>query len=240
MACCPPPPHEAGFATPGAMLIGAAIALVAVWSVVRGDALLRRARADHDRAAYEYVLEGAQLTAAAEVVRTEPGGAYAWILRSDLGPLEVVAQPERDKLSLAAAARLDPAQLARFQVADPARLLERLATAAADPAQVEVGGLDPSPLWRECGPAMVSPFGQAQHPTFQTPREPVAGPEPSYWRIGEAWRVRLATSAGWRDDRLVRFTGDPGHPTATIVRRFWRGSVSRGTCDAILQALAAS
>jgi len=239
VACYPPSRDQAGFATPAALVIGAAIALVAVWVVARGVGLLRLARGDADRAGYEYVMDGAQLIAAAEVVRSERPGPFAWTMRTDIGPADVIAEPERDKLSLAAVTRLDAASLTMFGVADPAALQERLAAAAGDPSVSSVSELDSAPLWRECGPTLTSAFGRGEHTTYAPAEEPRPGPLPAYWRVGEMWRIRIATPAGWRDDRLVRFTGNPRHPAATVVRRIWRARIEREKCAELLQALAA-
>lgn len=244
MAICRPSPSEAGYATPAALVFCLALALMAAAAVGRSVATLRLARVDLAAMRTEYGLAGAHLAASAAVVRTAQEPPYHWTFTTDLGWIEARAEPERDKLSLAAASHLSDEDLARFGVASGEALRSRLAQASADGLGklADVAELDAAPLWRACAGSLISPFGSAEHPAVRTPRPPAEGPgpEPQSWRIGETWRVAVATEAGWRDDRIVRFTGDARRPTAVIMRRVLRVRGDGGVCEPILQAVAAS
>lgn len=234
MACCRP--HDAGYATPLALVVSLALALVATAMVARSTLMLRQARADLSRSQAEHALDGAQLEAAATVVRAGAGAAFRWALSTDLGWTEALAESEAEKLGLAAAADLPEATLARFGVADPAALKARLAAAAAAAPEVDVADLDEAPLWRACGPSLVSPFGAKA--AFAPPAYavPSLGQEDPAWRVGEVWRMRITSAEGWRDERLVRFTGDARRPAAVVARRLTRTDGGERSCDALLAA----
>jgi len=233
VACCRS--REAGYATPLALVVALALSLVSVAMVTRSTMLLRQARADLDRARAEHALDGAQLEAAASIIRSGAGSAYRWALATDVGWTEVVAESEREKLSLAAAADLPDATLERLGVTDPAGLKVRL-TAAAAADRIDVAALDDALLWRACAPAVMSGLGARQALTWPVYAEPSLGQKDPAWRVGEAWRVRITTSAGWRDDRIVRFTGDARHPVAVVARRLSRSDGGQNRCDAIMAA----
>jgi len=101
VACLPPPRSDLGYATPAALVFALALALVASVTVVRGAAIVRLSRADLTRTQLEYVLDGAQLDAAATVIRSGAGGPYHWSMASDTGWLDALAERESDKLDLA-------------------------------------------------------------------------------------------------------------------------------------------
>lgn len=234
------PSKQDGYATPLALVLTLAMGLIASAMVGRSVGQLRLARADLDRSQAEYLLDGAHLAAVAAIVRNNRMGPFAWAFTSDVGWVDAAAQLEADKLTLQAASRLDDRIFLKFGVTDPAQLRARLATAAAAQSAVDVGVLDEALLWRTCAGAMISPFGRQTTFSYVKSVEPGAGPNPASWRIGEAWRVRLTTATGWRDDRIVRFTGDARHPAAVVVRRLSRGEGDGGQCDAIFSSLAAA
>lgn len=240
MACCPPQNSEDGFATPIALVLSLALAVVASTMVWRSTAQLRLARADLERSQAEYLLDGAHLAAAATIVRNNRMGPFAWAFTSDVGWVDAVAQPEATKLSLEAASRMEEAVIARFAVADPAQLRRRLAQAASTRRVVDIATLDDAVLWRTCAPSIISSLGRATTVVAAIPEEPGPGPNPASWRIGEEWRVSLTTTTGWRDDRIVRFTGDARHPTAVIVRKLSRGEGEGGKCEEVFQGLTAA
>lgn len=242
MECCRSSLHDGGYATPAALVVCLALSLVGIAMVVRSVAVLRLARSDLEITQVTYALAGAQLEAAAAVVRTSKRGPYHWTFTTDLGWVEAWAEPERDKLSLAAAAELGDEVLSAFGVKDPAQLRAKLK--AADGGQgvtpADVSELDEAPAWRKCAPSLVSPYGEAKTPALAAYATPSTGPgpEPQSWRIGEPWRVAVTTAAGWRDDRIVRFTGDASRPAAVVARRFKRESVDGGQCESLLQSVA--
>lgn len=229
-----PDTQEAGYATAAAMVLGLALSLVATAMVGRSVMTLRLVRADLERAQVEYILDGAQLAAAATTIRAGAGGPYRWALPTDAGFAEVLVESEVDKLTPAAAASLPEAVFAAMAVNDIATLKARLSASVTD---VHIEELDTAPLWRECGPSLASGLGRQTTPTVATPAEPRLRPETPDWRVGEAWRIRVTTAAGWRDDRIVRFTGDARHPVAVVRRRLSRGDGGQGKCDAVFAAV---
>lgn len=244
MDCCPShDPPEAGYATPAALVMALALSLVAVAMVGRSVMLLRLARADITRTGVEAVLDGAQLQAAAVVIRAGSGGPYRWALPTDLGFAEALVESEGDKLAPAAGSRLPEAVFAALGVTDAPVLKAKLAAAAT--LGVDVAALDAAPLWRECAASLISGLGQRHEGAPPPPVEPSAVPvlpgglpDPPDWRVGEVWRIRITTAAGWRDDRIVRFTGDARHPVAVVQRRLSRSDGGQGRCDAVLAAAA--
>lgn len=227
---------ESGYATPAAMVFCLAFALLAAASVERSLAALKLARHDLELMATEYGLAGAQLEAAAAVVRTTQSPPYHWTFTSQVGWVEARAEPEREKLGLADAAEaLDAAAFTAFGVAEASVLKARLSAAARSGAVVDVGALDPAPGWRACAPALMSAQGTAEALPHHAWTQPATGqgPRPQSWRVGETWRIQVTTAAGWRDERIVRFTGDARHPVATVLRRLTRTNGGGGECDSV-------
>jgi hypothetical protein len=218
-------------------VLALALALVAVAMVGRSVMLLRLARADLQRASAEYVLDGAHLAAAATVVRAGEGGPYRWALPTDAGFAEALAEREADKLGLSGGAGLPDAAFAAMGVADPVALKGRLAAEAATPF-ADVAAMDAAPLWRECAASLVSSLGRRTGDPTPPPTEPRQRAENPHWRVGDTWRIRITTAAGWRDDRIVRFTGDARHPVAVVRRRLSRSDGGQGRCDSTMAAAA--
>lgn len=219
------------------MVFALALALVATAMMARSVMLLRLARADLSRSQAEHVLDGAHLLAAATVIRAGEGGPYRWALPTDLGFAEALAESEVDKLSPADAAGLSDDVFLAMGVAGPQALKARLA-AAPTSGIADVAAMDAAPLWRACAPSLISGLGRAAAAPLAIPVEPRLRPETPDWRVGEAWRVRITTAAGWRDDRIVRFTGDARRPVAVVWRRLSRSDGGQGECDAVLAAAA--
>lgn len=217
-------------------MVALALSLVAVAMVGRSVMLLRLAKADLQRAGAQYVLDGAHLAAAAAVVRAGEGGPYRWALPIDGGFAEALAEREADKFDLSGAGPPD-AIFAALGVSDPAALKGRLATAAAAPF-ADVGAMDAAPLWRECAASLISSLGRRTGGDIVPPTEPRQRPENPDWRVGDTWRIRITTAAGWRDDRIVRFTGDARHPVAVVRRRLSRSDGGQGRCDSMMAAAA--
>jgi len=227
--------REAGYATPAALVMALGLSIVSTAMVARSVMLLRLSRADLARAQTEYVLDGAHLAAAAAVVRAGEGGPYRWALASDAGLVEALAESEAEKLDPVKGASLPEGVFAALGVTDLPALKSRLA--AANSLDVDVAALDAAPLWRECAASLISGLGRGEAPP-QPPSEPRVRPENPDWRVGETWRVRVTTAAGWRDDRIVRFTGDAHHPVAVVRRKLSRSDGGQGRCDAVLAAAA--
>jgi hypothetical protein len=240
VACSRPASPEDGYATPSALIFALALALIASAMMQRSTALLRQSRADLERTQMAYTLDGAQLAAAAAIVRSGAGGRYRWALATDAGWVEAVAESEGDKVSLAGAAALGDRIFQALDVRDIEPLKARLAAAAGGEPLLDVSRLDAAPLWRVCAPSVISTFGArtALQPT--TIEAPHMGDLTPAWRVGEVWRMQVTTTTGWRDERIVRFTGDALHPAAVVLRRLSRGNGGQGQCDAILAAAGAA
>lgn len=236
MGCSPSARRNSGYATPAALVFALAIALIAMALINRSVGALRLARADMARTQAEYGLDGAHFAAAATIVRSREPGPFGWSLSTDVGWVEMVAEPEAGKLSFKMASELPDAVVASFGVADPAALKATMAQLEGGHLVTEVADLDPAPLWRACAPRMISGRGQAQTFAYTPPAEPRTDRDLPNWRVGEVWRLRGTTATGWRDDRIVRFTGDARHPAAIVARRMVRSRVGEGTCAELLSA----
>ncbi len=236
MACSPTSTRDAGYATAAAMVFAVGLGLITAAIVGRSIAQLRLARADLARTQAEYQLGGAHLQAAADIVRSTRSPPYHWAVSSEGGRADAWAAPEREKLSLAAAAHLDDTTLRSLGVEDGAELRARLAAAVSQELD-DVGALDAAADWRRCASGFVSPFGEQTSFSYAGAGDPGPGTKTAAWRVGEAWRIRITTEAGWRDERIVRFTGDARHPAATVFRRLSRDHAEGATCDQVLRRL---
>jgi hypothetical protein len=223
--------EDRGYATPAALVLSLALALIGSATVTRSVQLLALCRTEFARTREAFVMDGAQLAAAAAVIRSGRDGPYRWALASELGWIEVAAEAEAEKLSFTAAVQLGDDVFRAFGVAEPDLLRARLADAATQDRPPPVGELDGAPAWRACAASFVSPAGLADVFVPASPREPGPGPRPVSWRVGEAWRVQVTTPAGWRDERIVRFTGDAGHPVAVASRWVRKGTKGGVECE---------
>lgn len=217
------------------MAISLALSVVAVAVTSASVEALRFERRDLGRTQAELALAGAQDRAALATVAAHGTGRLHWSVATDDGSVEVLAEPERAKLSLSAAAELDDDTLRKLGATDAQSARSKLA--ALDQAHGEwdtLGSVDSSPAWRACAPSLISPFGEAAKPELVKAAAPVQGT--MSWRAGEVWRIRVVSPGGWADDRIVRFTGAPGHPAAVIDRVFGRGEDWGDRCDARLGA----
>lgn len=242
MGCCRSSRDEQGYATPAALVVCLSLALVASAMIVRSTAALRLARSDLEMTQTSYALDGAHLAAAAAVVRTAQKGPYHWTFTTDLGWVEAWAEPERDKLGLSNAADLNDEVFMAFGVTDVAAIRQRLRAAASSLGTLppDIAAMDEAMTWRRCAPSLISLYGEAEALAAATHVVPKAGPgpEPQSWRIGEPWRIAVTTAAGWRDERVVRFTGDASQPVAVVVRRLKHESGSGGQCETVMQGKA--
>lgn len=229
-------PNEAGYATPAALVLSLALALIGSATVARSAHLLALCRAEFARSREAFAMDGAHLAAAAAIVRSGREGPYAWALPSELGWIDVVAEAEAEKLSLAAAAQLGDEVFLALGVADPELLRTKLAQAAGQDRAPPVASLDSALAWKDCAASFVSPAGERDAFRRVPVKEPGPGPHPVAWHVGQAWRIRVTTPAGWRDERIVRFTGDAERPVAVASRwvRKWGGD--KAQCEIVLAA----
>lgn len=235
VACSNPSSTEAGFATPAAVIVSLALAMIAIAITTASVRALRHARADLARAQAEFALEGGQERAALAALSFQGEQRFSWNLSTDAGAMSVLAEPEASKLSLTRAAELSATSLQELGASDPRAVKAGLAKWANDGLQAHaIAALDPGPRWRACAQSAISPFGAAGRLQLARPVAPTIGPQPR--RAGEVWRIRVAAQGGWTDDRLVRFTGNESRPVEVIDRRFWRTSDRGDGCDVVIGA----
>jgi len=223
-----------GYATAAALVLSLALAMVVTGVTLRGAQTLKLARLDLDRLEAERDLAGAQLVAAAAIVRSGREPPYHWTFSTDEGWIDVRAELESEKLSLEGARALRDDAFQKLGVTDAGQLKQKLKTTPAGISLRDLAGLDGAKAWRDCANSLISPRGGASEWRPVTVAEPGAADGPPTWRVGETWRIRTATKAGWRDERVVRFTGDARNPAATIERWFSRGEGDGGTCDRLM------
>lgn len=238
MASLTPRRLDQGYATPAALVFSLALALIATALVQRSTRQLRLSRQDLQKVQMAYALDGAQLVAAATVVRTGAGGPYRWPLSTDVGWVEAVAEPEAAKVGLAAAAQLNDSVFHAMGVDDIDGLRGRLSASAIAGPLLDVGQLDAAPLWKACAASVISSFGSMSAIQPINVQQPHMGDLTPQWRVGEVWRMQATTSTGWRDERIVRFTGDALHPAAVVLRQMSRGQGGQEQCDAVFAAIA--
>jgi len=223
---------DEGYATPAAALISIALAVVVAATTTRAVAELRLARADLERTQAEYALAAAQNAAMISISTSSRPPPYRWT-QSSLGEsIHILAEPERAKLSAAELANASDDTFRRLGVADAAALRLKLATLGNSPTLGWIADQAIAANWRACAPSLASPFGAATLPPALSYSEPRPGQQPSLWRAGEVWRIRVTNAAGWRDERIVRFTGNGLEPVAVIGRRLSRGGKGTENCEA--------
>jgi len=226
-------PADDGYATPAAVVFSLALSLVATAMLARSLTLLKQAEANFARTEAELGLDGAQLLAAAQIIRAGGVGPFRWQFSTSLGWIEARAEPEAAKVVPAAAGQGDGALFEKLGVRDVAALRSRL-EASPDDLSLDVEAQDEAPLWRLCAGTFISGRGAAQAPQAPQWEQPLPGKQTANWHVAELWRIRVRSDAGWVDDRIVRFTGDAQHPAATVQRRFSRNRGDWGRCDAVL------
>jgi hypothetical protein len=223
-----------GYATPAAAMIAMAIAIVTIASVSRATSELRQARAGFDKTQVQYRLAGAHNVALLAIATSNKPPPYRWTVSSLGSPVAVIAEPERAKLSLAAARDLDDDTLDALGVADPGAVRARLAFLPTDDGLPWAADAATSRTWRACAGALISPYGVETRAPRLAYAAPEAGQDDSRWRAGEVWRIAVTDQDGWRDERIVRFTGNGLNPAATIARRLTRGWKEDVACEAVL------
>jgi hypothetical protein len=224
-------PDDEGYATPAAAVICTAISLVVAALMVRGLSDLRLAQAELARTKVEYALGSAQNAAILAIATSSQPPPYQWTIASLGVGFNVVAEPERQKMRPQAAAKLEDAPLALLGATDPVSLRPRLVGMQLGPRLLWIADQAASKTWRACAPSLISEFGQADALTPPQYGEPVSGRQAGFWRAGEVWRVVVTNPDGWRDERIVRFTGNGLNPAAVLGRRISRGWKGTQTCQ---------
>lgn len=234
MASSSPEDPEAGYATAAAALIALALALVAAAVVNAGAANLKLARSDLRDAEREMALNSAQSMALPTLLVQASGPRLSWTIPSQSGPVEVLAERERQKLSVEAMIALPDDVFHRLGVVDPERLRNRLRALASPSGSgaTAMADLDPAPQWRGCAPSLISPHGRGAALAFPAaqPPTPTLTPSPA----GEVWRVRASSKQGWVEERIIRLTGDARRPSAIIERRYGRQPKEQARCEELV------
>jgi len=234
VACSRPIRSDDGYATPAAIIVSLSLAIVATGVSDRSLAALELARSDFARTRAELALDGALQEAALKLANAPAAAPIRWSASAGRGQAQVLAEPDAPKLSLAAAAALDDATLARIGAGDAEAARSRL-QALVD--QHDDGGglasVDGAARWRRCARSWIAADGtQTTLPSPGAPRPQIGAPGGG-GRTGEVWRLRASIEDGWVDDRTVRFTGEIDHPARVIERRFFRTSEGSGACDLV-------
>jgi hypothetical protein len=225
-----------GYATPAATIISMAVAIVVIANLTRATSELRLARAEFNRTKTEYALSAAQNLAVLSIAASSSAPPFRWTLTSLTEGFSVIAEPERSKLALAAVDQLDDTLLSRLEVGNPDAFRARLAALAARQELAWPAEASSRLRWRICGPSLISFYGAAPATPDLVYSPPEAGQTVSHWRAGEVWRIAVTSTDGWRDERIVRFTGNGLNPVAVIGRRLTRGWKDTPACDSILDA----
>lgn len=221
---------EAGYATVAAVAFSLAIGLIAAALIGRSGAEFAAARSELARTRAEYALAGDHEAAAFTLAQSLGAGPLAWRMEDGA---EVLAQGEASKLALARASALPNEVFRRLGVDDPDQLRGRLDELTGAP-QAPVSALtraDAARGWRSCARWLISAYGAAQSLPARPPAEPAMGGLSAH--AGELWLVRIRRPDGWSDERLVRMTGDLGHPSAPIERAFSRSPDEGTPCPAM-------
>jgi hypothetical protein len=229
-------PDDEGYATPAATVISAAIGMVVTVVILRSLADLRLAQAELARTTVEYGLDAAQAGAMLSVATSSQPPPYHWTLASLGVAVDVVAEPERPKMAFEAFTKLDDATMSKLGVGNPDLLRGELGGGSSGPAVVWVADQAASPVWRSCAASYVSQFGQADTLPALDYHIPVSGKQPGFWRAGEVWRIQVTNPDGWRDERIVRFTGNGLNPAAVLGRRLSRGWKGAMPCQDLFDA----
>jgi len=235
------PSNDHGYATPIALVICLALALVATAVTARALMTLRLARSDLDRARAEAGLDGAQLSATLIVLAQSGDQRLGWDMPIADQSYAVLAEPEAQKLNGSALSVTDDGALLALGAGDADRVRDQLkqASARSTLSEADLSAAAPAPVWRDCAGSVLSSYGQAIKavvPTATAPVFPTDQTEGS--RSGEIWRIRISDRLGWTDDRVVRLNGQPDHPAIILDRRFYRRAKGGDSCDHVLASLA--
>jgi hypothetical protein len=225
-----------GYATPAAAVISLAVALVVTSLMARSLSELNLAKTALTKTQADYALKAAIDAALAAIGTSDQPPPYRWTQASLGKAYDVIAEPERAKMSPMAMADLDDASFAALGVSDPTPVRERLRGLQLGRHLVWIADQASSETWRACAATFVSPYGAAAAPQVPIYREPHAGATSASFRAGEVWRIRATDPDGWRDERVIMFTGDGLNPAAVIDRRFARASKGQPQCEDLLSA----
>lgn len=211
---------DAGFATLAASAISLALALIMALLMQGAVRQAISARSDLARTAAEYELAGRQALAVEDLMRSDQQARLRW----EVDGARILAEPERAKLSAIGA---PSSVFSSFGVADPASLARRIGSDRG--RRPPLSQMDPSPLWRDCAASMLSRHGQGRALALK-PAVPLRRGGANL-RVSQVWRITVS-AAGWTDERIVRFTGEPDRPADTLERAFGRMGEESAGCEA--------
>lgn len=227
--------NDGGYATVAAVCFSLALGLMATALVQQAAAEYNFARSDLVRSQSEYALAAAQQSAALTVLTSAGAGPFHWRLQDGFRGSDVIAEPERLKLALASAATVDEGQFERLGVKDARALKVRLVQLATfrKVSGDQIEALDSAQVWRSCARSLISSDGASDRLPLRQAVEPEPGAQT--FHVGELWRMVVRLPNGWSDERLVRFTGNPSRPMATVERRLGRRRAQSTRCDLLLE-----
>jgi hypothetical protein len=226
--------EQDGYATPAAAVISMAVAAMAIAFISVTSMQARLVRADWARSQIEYRLDGAQNMATLSIATSLRAPPYRWKQSALTHDFIITAEPEAPKLGLDAADGLDDALLARLGISDPASVRAALTAMKARAGLAWPADAASATIWRACAGALLSTYGRSVSTPGLAYVEPEAGNNESKWRAGEIWRVSITDTDGWRDERIIRFTGNGLSPAVVIGRRFTRGRKDPLACDTLI------
>jgi hypothetical protein len=209
---------EPGFLTGvfGVGAIGLSLIAAAALQLARVDAQSAARAAERLRLAY--AADGVVTDAAWTILHMPEEGARTWRVDTPEGGFTVMVEPERRKLSLAEAAgaraHLSLARWLGPDADDVARSIAALDRGEDLPRRAQLLAASASPLWRRCGLSFISAYSRLSDNALLPAS--TGGGAAAVDRAGEVWRIAVARNEQPILDRLVRFTGDPGAPTAVI------------------------
>ena len=202
---------DAGLATPAAIIVSLAITTVVTATLLFSLGRLHAAKASLRRTQIDYAMEGAQVSAIVTLMGA-PSRRLSWRIESPSGSIDMVAEPEAQKVAPSAAEKaLSDSVLRTLGVVDVAAARGRLAELAAKPKATvqDLQKLEPTRMWAHCARSILSPWGLADKVQLTRTEAPTFGENTS--RSGETWRI-VATLSGRSDDRTVILTGDTRRP----------------------------
>ena len=218
------------------MVVSLVIAIIASAVMAYSVDVLRLERSNMMRLQARYALDEAEARAALALISSKAEGPVRYSLTTGTLNIEAIAEPEAPKLGLEPAATLSDRQLARWGVVSAGRVREGLAALAASRGQTvdRIAAADASRQWALCARSAISPYGLAS--ALPVASLGVLSPGASLSRVGQVWRVRVAASNGWVDDRVIRFTGSIQHPIDVASDAFGRGSPLGDACSTLSPA----
>lgn len=219
-----------------AAVIALAIAMVVAALTARSVLELRLAKAELVRVEAEYAMAAAQNAAIIAISTSRRPPPYRWTMASLGQAVQVLAEPERAKMSIEALAQLDDASLLRLGSENAEETRRKLSSLKRNHALIWIEDQAASRLWRDCAASYGSPFGVSSSLQVAQYAQPLAGQQSSILRAGEVWRIRISDRQGWREERVVRFTGNGLDPAAVLGRKFSRGWKGGERCEALFES----